>query len=178
MERRGILTAVIIVWVSGAFAATAAAGDIAGIFGGKRGVRVGRAGGMLSAARAPEIDTDRLRELLTFANELNLTERQRDTIRQIRSDAIREAAQCNESVAESQKELKELLDREEPDFSAAHAKNREVAELSVQIQALPVNAYEKAYLLLSDEQKHVFSDIKKKLNAKPPYPAPADEIGG
>ena len=133
--------------------------------GGGRGVRGGDEGqSRQTQQQRPMINTDNLREILTFAQELGLSEKQVEDIRQIRSDSIKEITQSYEAVKKTQAELSDMLGLIKTDFDAAREKLKKMNEEVINTQMISINAYEKAFNLLSDGQKVKLVTIREKIS--------------
>lgn len=134
-------------------------------------------GGGQENQNAPHIaspNDESLREILSYKKELNLSDTQIEAIRGIRSDLITEDKTKVEAMIASQKDLSEIMNQPDPDFSKAHEKIKELSEQLVVIQTLPINALEKAFKVLSTEQKNklfLLRNPKNKDNADQTKPA-------
>ena len=110
-----------------------------------------------------EVNTDRLREILTFSKELGLTDEQIEQIKNIRTDQIKETSLRYEPVQKNQEELAVMLGGSKPDFAGARAKIKELTEAFVSAQMVSLEAYEKAFKLLDDGQKEKLIAIREKI---------------
>ena len=108
-------------------------------------------------------DKSTLRQILTYGKELDLTDGQIETIRKIRSDSINEARKKYEVLSAAQKDLADIVGQVKPDFSAARAKIKEITGIAIDIQSGSVDAYEKAFNTLTNEQKEKLFVIRDKL---------------
>ncbi len=111
----------------------------------------------------PEVNTDRLREILTFSKELGLTDEQAEQIRKIRADQIKETSLRYEPVHKCQEELAAMLEGVKPDFAGARAKIKELTEAFVNVQMVSLEAYEKAFNLLDDGQQAKLIVIRERI---------------
>lgn len=133
-----------------------------GMSGGSRGGMRGQEGSSRQAqSRQMNIDNN-LRQILTYDKELNLTTVQVEAITGIRSELLKEAQQSFNDMALTQQELSQLLNKNIPDFEGARSKTKEIAEIAGHTQTLPINAYEKAYNLLNDDQKRQLIELRAK----------------
>lgn len=128
----------------------------------------GRSGERQTSGRASQgIAIDYIRELLTFEKELGLSAPQVEAIKQVRSDAVGEMAKEREALQASQKALSDSLNKPKPDFDGARAASREMTGSVMQLQiAISVDAYEKAYAVLTDKQKGTLSALRARRNAR------------
>ena len=133
----------------------------------------GRQGGgpRMEQAAQPKFEFDdksTLRQILTYDKELELTDAQIEAIRKIRSDSINDAKKKYEVLSAAQKDLADSVNQVKPDFAAARAKIKEITEIAIGIQTETVDAYEKAFSTLTNEQKEKLFIIRAKLNADNP----------
>jgi Spy/CpxP family protein refolding chaperone len=141
-------------------------GGMGGMGGGGHGGHGGRGrstDGQATQAHSTAPDTNNLRELLTFDKELGLTDTQEETIMALRSESMKEAAKRYAAAEKPQNELDVYLSQSKPDFVAARATVKEITEILVSARTVSIDAYEKAYSLLTDEQKEKLAAIRKKL---------------
>jgi len=96
---------------------------------------------------------DNVNDILTFMDKLELTSQQVVSIRLISADAAEEAAGMAKATRESKREFEDSLDQIKPDFAYIHKMLNEFTEAQAKEQSVPVDAYEKAYALLTDDQK-------------------------
>lgn len=166
------MTAVLVLFTASAYS------DMGGGRPGARGAR----GGARQAAQPPRqaVNTDNLREILTFGKELELTDKQVEAIKKIRSDSIAEISRRYELIRNAQAELSEMLGQVKPDFDAARKKLREMTEAVLGAQTVSINAYEEALNLLDDGQKAGLAGIRQKLRKEKEDEenAPADAVRG
>lgn len=111
--------------------------------------------------RSPLPNDENLREILTLKKELNLTDDQIEAIKAIRSDLLRETKTTFETMMGPQKELTDMLNKADPDFTGAKERIKEITVLMVKIQTLPIDSLEKAFKVLSGEQRTRLSELKK-----------------
>ncbi|OGS34360.1 MAG: hypothetical protein A2293_16995 [Elusimicrobia bacterium RIFOXYB2_FULL_49_7] len=115
------------------------------------------------ASSARNLTNDHIRQLLTFGDELQLTEAQVTSLKEIRSEAMKEAAAKASALTAPQQKLGELLGKEVPDFSAARTTMSEISQLIAGLQMLAIDSYEKAYNVLTGEQKEQLIVIRARL---------------
>jgi len=121
----------------------------------------GRQDGQLAARE--KVNTDNLREILTYKNELELGVDQIESIRNIRGQSIKDTQSGYEALYRKQAELSDLLAAPKPDFAGARAMSQEVTKEAVNVQLVSVDAYEKAYNLLTESQKMKFAILREKM---------------
>ena len=134
--------------------------------GGMGGGRGGgtRAGGRQTGQSSREaVNTDNLRELLTFGKELDLTDKQAEDIKLIREQSIKDTQAGYEALRMNQIEMSNMLAAPKPDFAGARERAVEVTRAAVNAQAVSIDAYEKAYGLLTDNQKEKLAALRVKL---------------
>jgi Spy/CpxP family protein refolding chaperone len=134
-----------------------------GSFGGHSGHGNSGAQRGTSSTHRTEPDTNNLRELLTFKTELALTDAQVAAIKDIRENTIKESAATMDAMQPLQKSLVVSLNQSRPDFPGARQHIKEIAEILAHAQLISVNAYEKAYNLLTEPQKDKLTYLKTKL---------------
>ena len=103
-------------------------------------------------AAAP-VKTDNVNDILTFEDKLDLTSQQVVTMRMISADAQLEESDQARAVLVCQQEFEKGLGQVNPDFTYIHKMLNELTQAQAKALAVPVNAYEKAYALLTDSQK-------------------------
>jgi len=67
-------------------------------------------------------------------------------------------------LSAAQKDLADIVGQVKPDFPAARAKIKEITGIAVDIQSGSVDAYEKAFNTLTNEQKEKLYVIRAKLS--------------
>jgi len=130
--------------------------------GGGRSMNRGGGQDMQQSARE-KVNTDNLREIMTYKNELDLSVEQIESIRNIRGQSIKDAQSGYEALYKKQLELSDLLAAPKPNFAGAHAMSLEVTKALVNAQSVSIDAYEKVYNLLTENQKMKFAIIREKL---------------
>jgi Spy/CpxP family protein refolding chaperone len=110
-----------------------------------------------------KVNTDNLREILTYKNELELSVEQIESIRNIRGQSIKDTQSGYEALYKKQLELSDLLATPKPDFTGAHAMALEITKAVVNVQSVSIDSYEKAYNLLTESQKLKLAIIREKL---------------
>jgi len=139
-----------------------ARGAMGGAEGAGRGMHGG--GGQDEQPSAREkVNTDNLREILTFRNELELTDEQVTSLMNIRGQSIKDTQSGYEALHKKQAELSDLLSAPKPDLAGARNMELEVTKAVMNVQSISVDAYEKAYNLLTESQKLKFTIIREKL---------------
>jgi Spy/CpxP family protein refolding chaperone len=110
-----------------------------------------------------KINTDNLRQILTFKNELELSVEQVESIMKLREQNIKDIHSCYEALSSKQLELSGLLAAPNPDFVGARRMSPKISEAAVNVQSVSIDAYEKAYNLLTENQKMKFAIIREKM---------------
>ena len=111
-------------------------------------------------AFAVQVSTDNVDDILTFEERLQLTSEQIVSIHMIGADAQREAAEKYKTVLDCQREFEKSLNQIKPNFVYIRAMLKDLKEAQAEAQAVPVNAYEKAYMLLTDSQKGILEFLR------------------
>lgn len=105
----------------------------------------------------------RLMLAMAMAEELELTEQQRDQLRQIRLSTQKEVIERRAKMRILRLELRELLRADQPDRKAIEEKTKQIGELRTQIDLARVNGRVSAKSVLTAEQKAKMKELRKRL---------------
>jgi Spy/CpxP family protein refolding chaperone len=97
--------------------------------------------------------TDNVNDILAFEEKLNLTSQQSISIRLIASDAMLELTEKSGIALTCRREYDKSLNQNTPDFTYIRSMLNKLTEAQANALEVSVNAYEKAYALLTDTQK-------------------------
>lgn len=141
----------------------------------------GNAGGEGTRALRPQVlQGADIREIMTFKNELKLTDDQVAAIHQMRSDINTQAAKLSTDMEKPQQKLSKLLAQSTPDFTAIRAAYREIADITFKAQSITLDAYEAAYNSLTENQKNMLAAIRMRLSKERATKQPSlkDDVRG
>ncbi len=96
------------------------------------------------------VSTNNVEDLLSFANKVGLTSQQIISIHMINADAQQDAVDKSKNVLTCQMEFNKSLAQIKPDFVYIHAMLKALVDAEAIVQAVPIDAYEKAYALLTE----------------------------
>lgn len=112
---------------------------------------------------------DNVSDILTFESKLGLTGQQVVSLRLIGADARQETNKRENEVQDCRQTLAKSLNENNPDFADIRARMNKLNEAQARVTAVPVEAYEKAYALLTDAQKSklaFFKGLRQQENEK------------
>ena len=99
------------------------------------------------------VSTDSVADILLFQDKLPLTGQQVISMQMIDADAQQEAAERSIAVEQCRKEYLKSINQGMPDFPYIRAMLKKMTDAQADVQAVWVDAYQKAYMLLTDAQK-------------------------
>ena len=102
---------------------------------------------------AIRVSTNSIEDILSFKDQIGLTGQQVISIQMVDADAQEEAAEKSKTVEGCLKEYTKSLKQSKPDFAYSRSMLNKLTVAQASAQAVPLDAYEKAYALLTDEQK-------------------------
>jgi Spy/CpxP family protein refolding chaperone len=91
--------------------------------------------------------------ILRYRQDLGLTDNQIRDLQRLHSDFLRETIKKQADIRILQLDLSDILDNTTPDFNNARSLVQRINDLRIESEMSMLNAYEKAMLILSDEQK-------------------------
>lgn len=136
---------------------SSAGGRETGGSGSQPGVRRNNGAGDQIKKPAEPAASDNVNEILMYEDKLGLTSQQAVSMKMISADAMLEASEKSNTVVERRREFTNSLNQLNPDFTNIRAELSKLVEAQANAEAVPVNAYEKAYALLTDKQKITLS---------------------
>ena len=102
---------------------------------------------------AVRVSTDSVVDILLFRDKLHLTGQQVISMQMIQADAQQESAEKSRAVQACQADFVKSLNQNTPDFAYIRAILKKLTDAEADVDVVRVNAYEKAYALLTDAQK-------------------------
>jgi hypothetical protein len=133
--------------------------------GGRRGHQEGAAQQRQPQQKTANLDIY-LRQILTYEKELCLTTGQVEAIMKLRSDMMKEAQKSYTDLGTTERELADILSKDTPDFAKAKTKIKDLTDIALYSQSLSLDTYEKAFNLLSDDQKKMLAEIRSEQRKK------------
>ena len=107
-----------------------------------------------------------IRDLLDYGRELQLTDAQREKIRGIRAQMLKDAEVVYSSLEKQQQALITALENDIPDFFMAREKMKTITAAMFQMQTMGIDGFEKTYAVLTEDQKNIYSKMKIKEKAE------------
>lgn len=113
-----------------------------------------------------ERDIENAPEYLHFKDELNLTDKQVAELKKIRTDYDKVKIKKRADIKVARIELKEIYDQPKPDFQAARDKIKQISDIQLDLKLETLNAFEKRYGILNDNQRAKLPSLMEKLIEK------------
>jgi len=100
-------------------------------------------------------------KLLKLRKELNLTDEQVKTLEKINMDYKKEEIKKQTDIKIIRLELAETLRQNKPDFAAVRSKVKQIAEIQLDLKLAMIDAIEKGFNVLTEEQHEKLNQLKK-----------------
>lgn len=97
---------------------------------------------------------------LKFKEALALSSDQVSSLEKIRTDFQKNSVQIHADIKVAQIDLNSIIKQDNPDFTQARAKVKEISDLQLKYKTSMIVAYENAYNTLTAEQKSKLSQLK------------------
>lgn len=102
-----------------------------------------------------------INKYLRVRKQLDITAQQKTELEQIRDDFKKNSAQKKDGLKTAHEELMDAMMKDTPNFAAAREKAKQISDLQAQMKLLMLDASEKGYNVLTDDQKKKLKDIKE-----------------
>ncbi|MGA2090598.1 MAG: Spy/CpxP family protein refolding chaperone [Endomicrobiales bacterium] len=104
-------------------------------------------------AKSNDMLNGNIGEIAQFSRELNITDDQIQSLQAIENEFQKKAVDLDGTIRMIRIDISRALKNEAPDFKSVEEKVKTISDLQYQIRGAILEAYEKAYNLLTQEQK-------------------------
>jgi len=104
-------------------------------------------------AKAEKVKVNNVDDILSFEEKLNLTSQQLVSIQMISADLKQDADEKAKTLLKCREEFDKSLEQMRPDFTYIREMLKELTDAQTSVETAPVDAYEKAYMFLNEDQK-------------------------